>query len=808
MGWFAEVAVDASTPPGKTYTYRVPPGTALAPGQVVWVPLGPRPVQGVVWGLSPSAPAVPEVRPVLGPVDPLPLLSPPALSLARWLSETYLAPLFACARLFLPPGLHGRAEAWLWPAPDAGPEGPDEEAGRLLRWLTARAPVRLEAVRRAYGRRGERVLQRLLARGQVVRQWRLPRPRVGPRYEAVLVRTVDSGPGRDLLSALDRAPRQQALLEYLLEAGEVPLRLARKEFGASAVMGLRARGLADVVWRRRLRDPFAGLPRLREASLPLTPEQAEAVRQVENAMEEGRYASFLLQGPTGSGKTEVYLRAVEACLRRGRRALYLVPEIALASQAVQRLLTRFPGEVAVLHSGLSPGEQWDQWWRIRQGEGRVVVGTRSALFAPLKDLGLIVLDEEQEPAYKQEEPPPRYHARETALQRARLEGAVVLMGSATPDVETRFRAERGEHRLLRLPHRLVPADGGVRPAPLPEVEVVDMREELRAGNRGLFSRALRSALAETLERGEQALLFLNRRGSAPVVVCRDCGHTLTCRRCEAGLVYHREGDLLRCHLCGDRRPVPPVCPACTSPRIRYLGVGTQRVAEEVQRLFPGVRVLRWDRDTARREAEHRAVLARFASGEAQVLVGTQMVAKGLHLPRVTLVGVVLAEVGLGLPDFRAGERTFQLLCQVAGRAGRGERPGRVVVQTYRPDHPAVRLGALQDYESFYRQEVAFRQAHRYPPFARLVRLVHRHPNPDACREGALALAERLRERLQREGRAEVDLLGPAPAFPERVRGRYRWQVLVRGPNPLPLLRDLALPDTWAVDVDPQSLTER
>ena len=471
---------------------------------------------------------------------------------------------------------------------------------------------------------------------------------------------------------------------------------------------------------------------------------------------------------------------------------------------------RFPGRVGLLHSGLTLGQQYDAWWRIHRGDFDVVLGSRSAVFAPVPDLGLVVLDEEHEWTYKQQDLAPRYHARDVALKIAELTGATVVMGSATPDLGTHHHAERGVHRLLELPERLAPGAGGRAEAvPLPRAQVVDMREELKAGVRSIFSRSLHAALTRTLERGEQAILFLNRRGASGIVQCRDCGHVLRCRSCDAPLTYHAVGERMVCHHCGRRTPQAARCPACRGSRIRHLGLGTQRVVQEVEQTF-GARVLRWDQDAARDRESHEALMAAFSRGEADVLVGTQMVAKGLDLPRVTLVGAILADLGLHLPDYRSAERTFQLLCQVAGRAGRVGGPGQAIIQTYSPEHYAVRLAAAQDYDAYAREELAFRRTHLYPPFSRLGRLLYQHTNAAYAQREATSVAARIRGYCAREGLGEVDVIGPSPAYPPRVRGRYRWHLIVRVPVGAPvdlpaLLASLAPLPGWRVDVDPVSL---
>ena len=610
------------------------------------------------------------------------------------------------------------------------------------------------------------------------------------------------------MSVLRGAPRQAALL---LESLEHPHGLsytdAMKEFGPSAVKGLVEKGLVAQEWvrggRQRSPDYQLGLPPT------LTPEQAGVVGFVQKLLgnERATPRSVLLHGVTGSGKTEVYLRALERCVSLGRRGILLVPEISMTPQMEERINARFPGRVAVLHSGMSLQKRFDEWWRIRAGEYDVVVGPRSALFSPVPNLGLIVIDEEHEWNYKEENAPPRYHARETARKISQLSGAPVLMGSATPDVATYYHALRGtRRRLFKLPYRIganAPPSDKRDGAGLAKVVIEDMREELKEGNRSPFSRRLTRSLKECIRRGEQAILFLNRRGAASIVQCRDCGLALECRRCSVAVTYHRGRGLL-CHLCGRRRRPSSTCEECGGRTLRYLGIGTQKVVEELKQVLPGVGVVRWDSDTAGRRGEHEALLKSFAAGEAQVLVGTQMVAKGLHVPNVSLVGVALADVGLHRPDFRAGERTFQLLCQVAGRAGRGSTPGLVVIQTYSPENYAIRAAGRQDFSAMYKREIAYRRELGYPPFSRLIRLTYQHIKEDACEKEAERMAELLRSTAYGRGLAGVDVVGPAPAQPRRVRGMYRWHLILKGTGGdlHNLLGEVGMPRGWTVDVDP------
>ncbi len=647
------------------------------------------------------------------------------------------------------------------------------------------------------------VLRALEARGYVQRITEQP---------AVLLR-LSGDEVEEAIIELRHARKQVEVLDFLQAEGEpvwIGWVYAQTEATLDTLRALEAHGLIRIEEEEVWRDPLAGREFAPAEPPRLTPDQERVWREIEAGIREGRHRAYLLHGVTGSGKTEIYLQALAEVVRQGRQAIVLVPEIALTPQTIRRFAARFPDRVAVWHSQLSLGERYDTWRRVRAGERDVVIGSRSAIFAPLPRLGLIVVDEEHEPSYKQERAP-RYHARDVAVERARLAGATVILGTATPDVVSYHRAQRGEYRLLELPQRIMGYRGlaagtGVSlTSPLPAVHVVDMRQELRAGNRSMFSRALQRALRDTLAASEQAILFLNRRGTATFVMCRDCGLVLRCPRCDVPLTYHSAGDDLVCHHCHRRQPTPDTCPHCWSGRIKFFGAGTQRVEAEVQKLFPQARLLRWDRDVTRTKGAHDLILDRFIAHQADVLIGTQMIAKGLDMPLVTLVGVVSADTALYLPDFRAGERTFQLLTQVAGRAGRSARGGRVIVQTYTPEHYCIRAASGHDYATFYRQEIAHRRELLLPPFRRLVRLVYVHASRQRCEEQTGRLAEVLRHKIARLGLPGVELIGPAPCFLGRLRGQHRWQIVVRAPDPHALLADQPLPLGWRVDVDPVSL---
>ena len=583
---------------------------------------------------------------------------------------------------------------------------------------------------------------------------------------------------------------------------------------------LQERALIRLDEEEVFRNPLEGKIFDYRTAPKLTTDQQRALDAIYRSLEDRLSGRFLLHGITGSGKTEVYLRALEAVLTRGQSGIVLVPEIALTPQTIERFASRFPGKVAVQHSALSPGERYDQWRQIRARKFPIVIGTRSALFAPVPDLGLIVIDEEHDASYKQDINP-RYHARETAAKLAELTGATLVLGSATPDVISYARARRGHYTLLELPHRIItqheakaksvpltPSDAAtLSPSQngLPSITVVDMREELKSGNRSIFCRALVSAIEGALAGGEQVILFLNRRGMSTFVLCRDCGAVMRCPNCDVPLTYHARGQSLQCHHCNRLSAVPARCPDCGSSRIKFFGVGTEKVAALAAETFPQARILRWDRDVTQTKGAHEAIMNQFVRHEADILVGTQMIAKGLDLPLVTVVGIISADTALYLPDFRAGERTFQLLSQVAGRAGRSELGGRVYVQTYAPDHYAIQAASRYDYDAFYREEMAFRRQHSYPPYSRLVRLLYSHQSQDRCRQRAEKLHQDLKSRIAQLGLAEVSLIGPAPCFLGRVKGKYRWQVVVRARDPRTLLEETSLPPDWEIDLDPTHL---
>jgi len=787
-GPFVQVIVDQ---PGRALdmelTYSVPADLEdeLQVGSYVLAPLGRRRVPGWVVGFAEAPPGV-RIRPITRLLVDGPVFDERGLELARWMARHYLAPLRDALRCLLPPGA-GRDTRSFVALTD---QGAQTSAGELSR--APRQQQVFETIREA----GEEIdladLQASLAeadpsatasvvtssvnalaeRGLV----RLRRALSPPRVQALRRQVARLNGDRDwaeiIMQAQPRAPRQAEVLQELLACEDgAPV----ADLNRGAVNALADKGLVIVADETVRRIPErAELHGQERDFLCLTGDQQCAFDRIDAALQAHRFEGVVLHGVTGSGKTEVYLHAIQAALARGRGAIVLVPEIALTPQMVGRFRARFGDRLALLHSGLSPGERFDEWARIERGRADLVVGARSAIFAPLADIGVIVIDEEHERAYKQDGPP-RYHAVEVARRRAQQHQATLVMGSATPSLET-YHAAKSRLDGLSLCHLPTRIDD----RPLPEVEIIDLRGETLMGAGGTFSQRLLDALQGCLERGEQAMLFLNRRGYSTFVMCRNCGYTLRCRDCSVSLIYHHDTRDMRCHHCDFALPMPERCPACRSEDIGFHGLGTERVADQVAREFELARVLRMDRDTTTRRGAYADILGRFAAGEANVLIGTQMIAKGHDFPDVTLVGVLNADTGLNRADFRASEATFQLLTQVAGRAGRADKPGRVLVQTYNPDHLAVTSASRHDYEAFYAAELANRRENMYPPFARLINLTI----ADGDEDRALAVARRLAYELQKRGlahkRGALQFVGPARAPLAKLRGRYRYHLLLKG----------------------------
>lgn len=833
MPIYAEIVVNVPSVAG-VFHYSIPDimeGT-LAPGHYIQVPFGNQVVQGVVLSLTTKTP-VQETKKVMGLVDPDPVLTLPQIELARILSQSTHNSLASIISLMLPPGLAKQSDVLYSISGKPNPDAWSDTQKRLMSLIEKRGPLRGRQIDRALPNRDWRKpAQALLRSGALVSQSTLPPPGIRPKFIRVAQLAVTPEKAReaipDLGSTETTQKRRQAALQFLMREPEpVNVTWVYAESGCNLgdLQELAELELIVLFETEIWRDPLENILETLSHPAEFTADQQKAWDAVSNSfknLEKGeKIHPFLLHGVTGSGKTEIYLQAVAECLRRDMQAIVMVPEIALTPQTVRRFLARFPGQVGLVHSKLSEGERYDTWRRARLGQLKVIVGPRSALFSPLPKLGLIVMDECHDGSYYQSEPP-AYDSVQAAIEYSSLIGAVCLLGSATPPVALKYRAvsspiigkneatKFGQHplQLLELPSRLTPLEkGGVSEGtPLPPVRVIDMRDELRSGNRGFFSRLLEQTLSEVLAREEQVILFLNRRGSATYVFCRDCGKALSCPRCDIPLTYHTQlPDVeLLCHHCGYKRKMPKNCPTCKSTAIREYGLGSERVAAEVQERFPLARTLRWDWETTRQKDAHEIILSHFVSQRSNVLVGTQMLAKGLDLPKVTLVGIILADVGLNLPDPFAAERVFQVLTQVAGRAGRSTLGGQVILQTFQPEHYAIQAAAGHDYTSFYDRELSERQKLGYPPYGRLVRLEYRHINTQTAETNTRNMAEILQARVTKAGRVETDVMGPVPCFYAKQNDLYRWQVILRGPDPASIL-PTRFPEGWRVEIDPPDL---
>lgn len=760
----AEVIVDVPTmQTDQPFTYLVPSEmeTALQVGMRVEVPFGNgnRHVQGFVMAIQKlEESANPSLKAVIRLLDLAPVVNEELLSLADYMKKITYAFKITCLQTMLPSVMKAEYDKLIYPLADT-PEvqvlfdqreviswKEAEEEGslsQLIRWRQEQLVDIKYEVHTRNKVKTIRLVRSLLTEKQIEEEWAKLR---------------------------QNAKKQKELLLCLSELSqEEPIAYFKNKGISTAVLNQgKEKGWLEFIESERYRDPYKDRVFDQTTALELNVEQKNAVEQIITAGQQQKDQVFLLEGITGSGKTEVYLQAIADVLSENKTAIMLVPEIALTPQMVERFKGRFGESVAVLHSGLSQGEKYDEWRKIEREEAQVVVGARSAIFAPLKNIGLIIIDEEHESSYKQDETP-RYHARDLAIWRSKYHHCPIVLGSATPSLESRARAQKGVYQLLQLNHRAKAA------AQLPAIEIVDMREEFQNHRTSTFSANLQEKIQNRLDKKEQTVLLLNRRGYSSFVMCRDCGFVLPCPNCDISLTLHMDTRSMRCHYCGHEEPIPNRCPNCGGNKIRYYGTGTQKVEEELRELYPQARILRMDVDTTRRKGAHEQILQKFGAKEADILLGTQMIAKGLDFPEVTLVGVLNADTSLNLPDFRSSEHTFQLLTQVSGRAGRAEKAGEVVIQTFNPQHYAIELAKKQNYEQFYQQEMHVRHRGGYPPYYFTVKITASHPEEQVAAKKIFQIANQLKEVLSPQSL----LLGPTPSMILRVKNRYYYQLIIK-----------------------------
>ncbi|OCA85498.1 primosomal protein N' [Bacillus sp. FJAT-27225] len=749
----------------KPFDYLIPDkwvGT-IVPGMRVIVPFGPRKVQGFVVDLKNSS-EFNRLREIQEPMDLIPVLNKELLNLGNWLTENTLSFKISTFQAMLPAAFKAKYDKKVKLAQGRSVEEIPEnlrqyfEGNAVIGWDDAVKGGLVPA------------LQKLASDGIVEVLYEV-RGRLGKKHLKFVYPLQPAETLRKESAGIPaRAVKQRELLDFFIDNPEpVERRKLTSEFGfsSSAVKALLDKELLAEKELEVYRDPYENRHFAKTMPHSLTADQQEAIKPVLASIEEERHEVFLLYGVTGSGKTEIYLQSIQEVINRGKEAIVLVPEIALTPQMVERFKGRFGDLVAVLHSGLSAGEKYDEWRKIQRREVKVAVGARSAIFAPFENLGIMIIDEEHETSYKQEEMP-RYHARDVAIERGKKHSCPIILGSATPSLESFARAQKGVYTLLSLPYRMNAQE-------MPEVEIVDMREEMRSGNRSMFSRKLFEKIEDRIEKKEQIVLLLNKRGHSSFVMCRDCGYVMGCPHCDISLTYHRMNQQMKCHYCGYETHVPLICPECNSEHIRYFGTGTQKVEEELGKLLPHARVVRMDMDTTTRKGSHERLLKEFSEGHADILLGTQMIAKGLDFPNITLVGVLSADTMLHLPDFRSSEKTFQLLTQVSGRAGRHELPGEVVIQTYTPDHYSIELAGTQNYDLFYQREMMARKVHKYPPFYYLALVTVTHEQLMK----AISVTEQITSYIKARISADAVVLGPVASPIPRINDRYRYQCLVK-----------------------------
>lgn len=755
-------------PVNRLFTYSIPPDlrSQVRPGMRVLAPFGSRQLTGYIVEIK-AADEVTKVKDILAILDREPLINPTLLRLTRWVSRYYLCPWGVCLSGALPRGIDIQSQRVVSLTQNGlvGQEAiPGGIKAEILGLLQQAGRLSLAQLKRKLGTKGLlTAVFGLQQEGLVQLEDKLSSPQVKPKtikywQLAKSVAQIE----QEFSNISRRAPKQAAILSAMLQAGELSAQqLKTAGLSRSSIAPLIKKGLICAIERPILRQAHPEtVPQSRPPAL--LPSQQEVVSLVSCGLDQRKFMPVLLHGITGSGKTEVYLNAIAKTIASGRQAIVLVPEISLTYQLWQRFYSRFGSQVALLHSQLSAGERLDEWYRLKRGEAKIVVGARSAIFAPLDNVGLIVLDEEHDSSYKQDNAP-RYHARNTALVRGQLEQAVVILGSATPSLESFYSSQRNDYHLKSLPER-------IENRPLPQVEIVDMRQRLRDE---FLSPQLVQAIKKRLTRKEQVLLFLNRRGYTPFILCRQCGQVVCCPSCSVSLTYHLKGRA-SCHYCGYSIAPPRICVLCKGEDLQYFGLGTQRLESQLKVMFPKARIARMDRDSTSHKGAHWQIFKKLQAREIDILIGTQMITKGLDLPGITLVGVVAADIGLGIPDFRAAERTFQLLTQVAGRAGRGDIPGEVIIQTFNPEHYSIQAAREHDYHRFYEQEITYRKSLQYPPVMSMINLLLTGKQNQQVGSAARFLAGSLKNYKG------VKLLGPAPATIARIKGKYRWQLMLKG----------------------------
>ncbi|MFL2665025.1 MAG: primosomal protein N' [Dehalococcoidia bacterium] len=808
---YAEIAVDFPDNSQRTYTYKVPDNLALELGDLVWVPFGTRILCGIVFYFTKEHDIDEEIiKYVISKISDGPYFDKRKMELIKNISDYYRVSFFSTASLFFPPNAFSKISTIFHSVNEEKIKDYkfSKIEKKLINIIKTNKKINKKQLIKKLGLPGKNLVEKMIRRNILSTENIWDKPRIGPVYHNRIILGISKNKAKQLVNELDsKKLRHKQLINWFLEDNYSDTKTKLYEsFGYTATRWCLKEGIITIRKIKRIRDPLSKYFFQQEFAHTPSKEQSIAINKVIDSISSKKITNlnnkFLLHGITGSGKTEVYLQAIEECLKMNKNVIFLVPEISLTPQTLNRIASRFSGKVALLHSGLTSGERYDQWWRIRNNEYKIVLGSRSAIFAPLSNLGLIIIDEEHEWSYKQSDKAPRYDARKIAEIISNMYKCTLLFGSATPDVESFNKSIKSELKLLRLTSRFTKT----KKNSLPLVEVVDMRNERRNGNFEMFSYAMLEEISRAISLDEKVILFLNRRGSASYVQCLNCGEIQKCARCEIPMTYHENisgyKSKLICHYCSSKRQPNMPCKNCNSIQVRRSNPGTEIVEKNIKNFFPAIDVIRWDSDTAKNRKNHADILDKFSELGSKILVGTQMIAKGLDISSVSFVGVISADTGLSLPDFRANERVFQILTQVIGRSGRGHKRGKAIVQTFNPENFAIQQAASQDYIGFYKSEIEYRSLYANPPFTKIIKLVYSSRDEQ---KGLLEVKKTfriIRNAMELYGETSNVLLGPSPSYPFKLRNFYRWQIIIKGNSPHRIVDIVKPKNDWYIDVDP------
>ena len=808
---YAEIAVDFPDNSQRAYTYKIPNDLLIEIGDLVWVPFGSRTLCGIVLNLTTKHNIDEEIiKNIISKINDGPYFDESKLKLIRYISDYYRTSFFSTASLFLPPNAFSKIITIIKHSNDEKiiHYNLSDIEKKLLHIVEKNKNITKKQLVKKVGLPGKTLVDKMIKRDLLISENIWEKPKIGPVYHNRIILGISKTKATQIVQKLDtKKNKHKKLINWFIDENHSDTKtFLRKKFGYSATEWSFEQGILIRRKVKRIRDPLSKYFFQQEFAHTPNKEQSYSIEKITESIKEKKTSKslhkFLLHGITGSGKTEVYLQAIEECLKFGKNVIFLVPEISLTPQTLNRIASRFPGKVALLHSGLTSGERYDQWWRIKNNEYKIVLGSRSAIFAPLSNLGLIIIDEEHEWSYKQSDKSPRYDSRKIADLISEMYKSTLLLGSATPDIVSFKKSRESQLELLKLSARF----SKTKKNSLPIVQIIDMRKERRRGNFEMFSDAMLENISKAITLDEKVILFLNRRGSSSYVQCLNCGEIQKCNSCDIPMTFHENltgyKPKLVCHYCNSKRQPNRPCKNCNSIQVRRSNPGTELVEKNIKKFFPKIDVIRWDSDTAKNRKNHDDILRTFSESGSKILVGTQMIAKGLDISSVSFVGVISADTGLSLPDFRANERVFQILTQVIGRAGRGQKRGKAIIQTFNPENIAIQQAANQDYIGFYNSEIHIRSRYTNPPFTKLIKLVY------SARDEKKGLSEVnntmriIKNAMELYGETSNIILGPSPAYPYKIRNYYRWQIIIKGISPQRIVDIVKPKNDWFIDVDP------